>query len=882
MGISNYYFKNIEGVLVKDDYWDFHLSSDNQGQCLDYATKCQDSCSSNFDIVTDKLVVWFDTNNTGSTVDGSSIKSLVEWENYEIKPSSGFTLCDFGLTGVDNGRYDMLSGITVTITSADTKVILYPVTGYTIQEVTVTACTSAITTVISGITATTCVAYSSNTEYITSKGKYDYPWTFRTGTTTSEGCLVGDTICLNGGFYQGYFKLDFLEPTPERIEEENDICPGTTTTKIVEGDPDAMKYDLMPTEFEDGWTMETWIKWDNSYCDGCSIITGITSGSSTTTITCTGFTETSDVFVTPSYQLYASPNIATNGFGNAEVYDLYLTLVGDAISLHTLYGNSTNQLTGPSGVYQDPNIGVDVGGTNPAFWFVFPDSEYDSWLTIGVTDGTGGVSTTGLDFTSWNSGGALSATSVATGGLVYLDDPTTIYSGTVQVGRITVPSGSTFTVKMNAQGKSSDSTGDDWYQEDIEFTNGTPSTPQSPLPSGFVCKNPNTELNGDSLVNTTDRGQLLASFGNVGSGQTEDINRNDIVDVDDFQLQTRAWGFNPTSWTGSTHTITSGSSATTATTVCLSANTLNNTYTGNTGFFFYIGTRAENKFRNVFSGETGLYTCHGIPLSPDDNIEIDDGGQSWFTRSNLGLPSCWCPCPTGSTVVTGVTSGNTTGTTTQPYCDQLSENALGFRVTPDGKIGYRKMTVQVGCYNNKDRITGTTMEEGYSDGPVFFTGDTWNHVAVTYTAGSGIKNTLPSGTLKFWVNGRVVYRVKDFIGLQLRALDEWSDKQLGVPFNISWGGGTQGLLESQTFGGPDPADQGLDLETNFAGTFDGELSQLRFYEKPLNILEIRNNFFVDCNRYCKPEQYGGSVSIIPNYDGCDDCGRGNYKPWECP
>jgi hypothetical protein len=603
MGISNYYFRNVRSELVNADYWDFHLTSDDQGQCLDYATMCQDSCSSNFDIVTDKLVMWFDTSQSGTTTDGTSLTSLVEWEGVDIKPSSGITLCDFGLTGVDNGRYDMLSGITVTLTTGDTKVVLYPVTGYTIQQVTFTGCTSAVTTIISGITATTCYSYTSDTRYVTSKGKYDYPYTYRTGSTTPEGCIVGPTVCLNGGFYQGFFKLDFLEPTPILEDVEDPRC-GTITQKLIEGDPDATKYDLMPTEFEDGWTMETWIKWDNSYCDGCSATT----------------------------------------------------------------------------------------------------------LTM------------------------------------------------------------------------------------------------------------------------------------------------------------------------------SGSSATTATTVCVTGNTLNNTFTGNTGFFFYIGTRAENKFQNVFSGETGLRTCHGIPLSPDDDMDIDTGGQSWFTQNSRGLPSCWCPCPTGSTptILTGATTATTATTITRTYCDQLSENALGFRVLPDGRIGYRKMTVQVGCFNNKDRITGTTMEEGYSENPVFMTGDTFNHVAVTYTAGSGVKNTLPSGTLKFWVNGRVVYRVKDFIGLQLRALDEWSDKQLGVPFNISWGGGTQGLLESQTFGGPDPADQGLDLATYFTGTFDGELSQLRFYEKPLNLMEIRNNFFIDCNRYCKPESFGGSVSVIPNYDGCDECGRGNYKPWVCP
>jgi surface protein len=180
------------------------------------------------------------------------------------------------------------------------------------------------------------------------------------------------------------------------------------------------------------------------------------------------------------------------------------------------------------------------------------------------------------------------------------------------------------------------------------------------------------------------------------------------------------------------------------------------------------------------------------------------------------------------------------------------------------------MTVTGDCYNNKYRITGTVMEEGYSEPNIIQTGNTWNHIVVTYTPG-GSKNTLPAGTLKFWVNGLVKYKVENFIGLQLRALNEWSDKQIGVPFNMSWGGGTQGLAESQTFGGTDYNDRNMLLQTNFAGTFEGELSQLRFYDKTLNVLEIRNNFFVDCRRYCRPDTFGGIQTVQPNYGNCGDC-----------
>jgi hypothetical protein len=434
MGINNYYFNNIGARLWDIDNQDFWLTADNQGQCLNYAMSDYDGCTGDYDIVRDGLVLWMDISNTGTTIDGSSLTSLVSWENTIIEYSSGstsncncylplptnptgITLCDWGLTGVDNGRFDRLSGITITLTKEDDKIILYPVTGYTVDN-----------------------AFSAGT-----KGKYDYPWAFRTGSTTTDGCQVGETICLNGGFYQGYFKLDLEKPNPIKLSASTTTnnCGKTTdngfnangfqvNNDYANVDPDALKYDLGPTDFDcgtgtGGWSMETWIKWDNSFCSG------------------------------------------------------------------------------------------------------------------------------------------------ATG------------------------------------------------------------------------------------------------------------------------------------------------------------NTLNQNFTGNTGFFFYIGTRAENKFRNVFSGESGLYTCDGvIPLSPDGTEPVvTTDGQSWFAKSNYGR-AC-SPCQT---------TGLTTTVTATTYCDELSENALGFRITPEGRIGYRKMTVDGHNYwceesgttgGSHYMITGTKMEEGYS--PDFtISGDTQNYL----------------------------------------------------------------------------------------------------------------------------------------------------------
>jgi hypothetical protein len=130
--------------------------------------------------------------------------------------------------------------------------------------------------------------------------------------------------------------------------------------------------------------------------------------------------------------------------------------------------------------------------------------------------------------------------------------------------------------------------------------------------------------------------------------------------------------------------------------------TLNDVYTGNTGFFFYIGTRSENKFHNVFSGETGTTTT-GLPLQP--NIEVDEGlngGQDWFSKSSPNLlggrnpfRNCFC-CNTGTTTTSSVNSG-----TTYDHCNQLGENALGFRITDDGRLGWRKLSVTGECMNNQ-------------------------------------------------------------------------------------------------------------------------------------------------------------------------------------
>jgi hypothetical protein len=141
------------------------------------------------------------------------------------------------------------------------------------------------------------------------------------------------------------------------------------------------------------------------------------------------------------------------------------------------------------------------------------------------------------------------------------------------------------------------------------------------------------------------------------------------------------------------------------------------------------------------------------------------------------------------------------------------------------------------------------------------------------------------GVLKIYVNGRLFYVINGFEEVIPRALNTEKEKQLGVPFNISWGGGTQGLRESLTFSGCPTSLTGLTyiqdpevmpnqtlsgtslsalttnilIEPTFGGSFDGAISQFRMYTEPLSYPEVIHNFDILKNPF-----------LLFDY-GCPDC-----------
>jgi hypothetical protein len=334
---------------------------------------------------------------------------------------------------------------------------------------------------------------------------------------------------------------------------------------------------------------------------------------------------------------------------------------------------------------------------------------------------------------------------------------------------------------------------------------------------------------------------------------------------------------------------------------CLSGitNTLNDIYPNNKGFFFYLGARSENKFWNLFSGESGYTTCDGLTTIIPNPVTIDPvdvnsflynscscGNSNCKNKSTTGSTNCCfnpydvygdCGDPCGGCGTSGcdgncnesringfIVNSSTTETLScsaytiynkNPESDVIDNN-LGFRIKDDGSIGYRKIVYSANCRDCCVAITGSAVSgisivEQYSISGMV-ENNKWTHVAIVFKryceydcVESEKYPPFPDckkGKLLIFVNGYLKLSINDFDEVLFRDFDESKYKVEGVPYNISIGGGTQGLIESQTFNGPDLEDKNLLLEQYFAGTFIGGISKFRLYEVPLDVTEIRCNF----------------------------------------
>ena len=126
----------------------------------------------------------------------------------------------------------------------------------------------------------------------------------------------------------------------------------------------------------------------------------------------------------------------------------------------------------------------DIGGINPMFYTYNEDLMYDSWLTIGITDGDPHnlLSTIGIDYSNWNSENGLD---IDNGALFVMDPRINAETGNEYIlGQLTLSDDiSVHHVQLNLQGKFKDNyMGRNWDQKRVIFRLETPDK----IPSGCM------------------------------------------------------------------------------------------------------------------------------------------------------------------------------------------------------------------------------------------------------------------------------------------------------------------------------------------------------------------------------------------------------------
>lgn len=258
----------------------------------------------------------------------------------------------------------------------------------------------------------------------------------------------------------------------------------------------------------------------------------------------------------------------------------------------------------------------------------------------------------------------------------------------------------------------------------------------------------------------------------------------------------------------------------------------------NSGIFLYMGARAENKFSTLYSGDSGYTTSTGLPLGPD-HIDLEQG--IYDNVISFGL---------NNKLQLGYKYINSTGLTIENY----SENSL--------TSGNKHIVITFKpCSIYPDE------ENGGQCGT--------DHQSSRFkTVWSDVVDCLDrrEGQLSMYVNGRLFFQDKCFPEqFWFKGLDTEREKQIGVGYTISLGGGSFGLKHSYHYGQSIPGYTGttyfeqdstknnLLIESNFQGGFYGGISSLRIYNKPLNSEEVKLNYNLEAVSFGLRPFKGGRV-----------------------
>ena len=263
----------------------------------------------------------------------------------------------------------------------------------------------------------------------------------------------------------------------------------------------------------------------------------------------------------------------------------------------------------------------------------------------------------------------------------------------------------------------------------------------------------------------------------------------------------------------------------------------------------YYEIRSNNKYL-LFNN-----TCSGYTVDKWVKEGAEDKTFIFTTKKQRRLPNYYLLFNDTCTGYTVNTIGKYLESLEEPYdiYEDYIRNSFALKYNDDGSITY-KYTVKdlgSGCpeYDFSDfqgaYINDTTHVIEETTLPGLVKDGKWNTVHVRFI----IQNNGLGKCLK--TNGKRKMKIYIYIGgflkfisrpipeFSFKALQEVYDKQESVPYNISIGGGTQGLADTVGLNYMDYPAYELPLERHFGGTFLGDIRLFKFWQCPMNYANIK-------------------------------------------
>lgn len=212
------------------------------------------------------------------------------------------------------------------------------------------------------------------------------------------------------------------------------------------------------------------------------------------------------------------------------------------------------------------------------------------------------------------------------------------------------------------------------------------------------------------------------------------------------------------------------------------------------GIFYLMGARSEDKYNSYFSGETQEVTTQTVEqvstgvVGQYSTVVSNRTSFSGVTTSEDNYLNSYLDETVQKKGFSDFADATDVIETEQPK-DSTYDNVISFELTQDKRITIKRIT-STGLID--DKIS-----------PNIITSTGWTIITQVFTPDTIVTDTeelkcLPrrKGTLTFYVNGRQFWQLKDFDEYYFVGIKNDNEKVIGVPYNISWGGGSFGLKHS--------------------------------------------------------------------------------------